>query len=388
MCGGGGVDRDFVLAGDYELEVAGERVLRGGAVFAEGRYGLADGINGVEMPEEPIYRIFSMTKPIVSAVTLMLVEQEDLRLFDPLAAYLPEFADMEVLQGDGARVPSAPITLEHLMTHRAGFSYGFLPDCPVGALYRAAGLRDAKLSLADFVARVATLPLASHPGEVWRYSLATDVLARVLEVVLGRRLPDILAEFVLEPLGLTDTGFMVPKTARGRIMPVFGKSGLDAVTTFDDVPQTLIPADISGEYPCDDPAFYRGAVGLFSTMQDYLKVAQFLQSGKGPGGEVLLSRKMVQMMWTDRIPASQKPLFIGPFVFAGYGFGLAGRVMADMSVAMGLGNIGEYGCAGAAGTYFWIDPLEDVIGVVMTQYMGSKIRIGEELREAVCQALE
>ncbi len=380
-----GVARRHVDAG--ALASVEWKILREGRVFAEGRYGMADPEKGVALPENAIYRIFSMTKPVVSAVALMLVERGDLHLFDPVALYLPEFAEMEVLNPDGTRSPAAPMTIEHLLTHRAGLSYGFLPDCPVGVLYRQAGLRDAKLSLADYVARVAGLPLASQPGQVWRYSIATDVLARVLEVILNRPLPQILDDFVFAPLGLHDTGFMVPPADRARLVPMFGKSNLDEVMQFDTAPQRLIRADVSEEYPCDDPAFYRGAMGLFSTLEDYLKITQFLQSGLAPDGACLLSRKMVQMMWTDRIPACQKPIGIGPFVFAGYGFGLAGRVMSDMSQAMGLTSAGESGWAGAASTFFWIDPQEDVAGVVMAQYLGSKIRIGEEFREALCQAL-
>ena len=362
-------------------------ILRAGDVWTRGRYGLADGINNIPMPERPIYRIFSMTKPVVSAMAMMLVEQGRLRLFDPLAAYLPEFAEMQVLQADGSHAPAGLITIEHLLTHRAGLSYGFLANCPVAPLYRAADLRDTTLSLAEFVARVAEQPLAYEPGTQWRYSVATDVLARVLEVVTGQRLPDLLQEYILGPIGTQDTGFWVDPARTDRIMPMFGRSNLDDIMDFDSAPQILIPADMSKDQPHDNPDFYRGGTGLFSTLADYLLIARFLQTGKTPDGSRLLSEKSVQMMWTDRIPTYQKPLKKDGFTFGGYGWGLAGRVMIDLGQAQFLTETGESGWAGAASTFFWLDPKNDLIGVVMTQYLGSKIPIGEDFQTAVYQAL-
>ncbi len=363
-------------------------ILRGGQAWAAGRYGLADGRTGVAMVEQPIYRIFSMTKPIVAAVAMMLIEQGKMRLFDPLSAYLPEFRNMQVLQADGTMTPAGMITIEHLFTHRAGFSYGFLRNCPVGEMYRQADLRDAAMPLAAFVRKVAGLPLAFQPGTAWRYSVATDVLARVLEVVLGQDLPAILQNYLLGPLGLKDTAFSVPLMEQHRLMAVFGKSNLDESMMFDDLPQTLIPSDMTAEHPHDDPQFWRGGMGLFSTLDDYTKVAQFLHSGMAPDGARLLSKASIDMLWRDRIPTAQKPLMIGPFAMAGYGWGLGGRVMTDLSQAMVLTGMGECGWAGAASTYFWIDPKRNLIGVVLAQYIGSKIPIGEDFLTAVYQALD
>ncbi len=362
-------------------------ILRGGAVWTEGRYGLADGLTSTEMPEIPIYRIFSMTKPVVSAMAMMLVEQGRLRLFDPLAAYLPEFADMQVLQADGSKTPAGLITIEHLLTHRAGFSYGFLADCPVAPLYRAAELRDTRLSLAEFCNRVAAQPLAYQPGTEWRYSVATDVLARVLEVASGQKLPVLLQENILGPLGTQDTGFWVEPAREHRIMPMFGRSNLDDIMAFDAEPQSLQPADMSVDQPHDNPDFYRGGTGLFSTLADYLLIARFLQTGQTQDGSRLLSNKSIEMMWTDRLSPTQKPLKIDAFTFGGYGWGLGGRVMTDPGQAQILTDLGECGWAGAASTFFWLDPKNDLIGVVMTQYLGSKIPIGEDFQTAVYQAL-
>ncbi len=364
-------------------------VVRGGEAWSRGKLGWADAIEGVEMPRKPIYRVFSMTKPVVSAVALMLLEQGKLRLYTPIAAYLPEFGAMNIITEDGIRQPAkAPITVEHLLTHRAGLSYGFLSDCPAGQLYRQTNMNDASVSLADMVTEIASLPLAFEPGSQWRYSVATDVLARVIEVILGRALPEILQDLVFAPLGMTETSYGVPERERNRLMAMFGKSDIDKMLEFDDLPQDLVPSDMSGLYPADKPGFYRGGYGLFSTIDDYSLLTAFLASGLSHDGERLLSRKTVELMWTNRVPDSQMPLRIGPIVLPGYGHGLAGRVLVNPGQAFGLTSIGECGWAGAASTYFWIDRQEDLTGIIMAQYLGSKIPLQDDMRNAVYQALD
>jgi CubicO group peptidase (beta-lactamase class C family) len=341
------------------------------------------------MPSSPIYRVYSMTKPVISAVALMLMEEGKLRLFDPVAKFLPQFGAMEITDNQGnARPAKGPILIEHLLTHRAGFSYGFLGGCPVGRLYRESRINDASLSLAAMVEIIAAMPLAFEPGSQWRYSVATDVLARVIEIALDQPLPEILKERIFDPLDMGETGFSVPESQQHRIMAVFGESDLDYVMDFDDKPQTLIATDLTGQYPSDDPAFWRGGYGLFSTIDDYAKLTNFLAGGETTQGDPLLSRKAMQLMWTNRIPDNQLPLCIGPLVLPGYGYGLAGRVMIDLGGSPGLTSMGEFGWAGAASTYFWIDPEEDLIGITMAQYLGAKIPLGDDMRNAVYQALE
>lgn len=365
------------------------QVLRGGKTWASGRQGMGDALNRTPMPEKPIYRIYSMTKPMISALALMLVEQGKLRLIDPIVAYLPEFAEMSILGKDGKTRPAkGPIIVEHLLTHRAGFSYGFLSDCPVGNLYRQNHIIDAKPSLGEMVKRIADLPLAFEPGTEWRYSVATDVLARLVEVVADKPLPEVLSELLLDPIGMNDTGFMVEESQRYRIMAMFGNGDLDYIMDFDDKPQSLVAADVSMQYPADKPDFYRGGHGLFSTLDDYTRFVPFLATGLAPDGTRLLSRKMVEQMLTNRIPPEQLPLRIGPINIAGYGFGLTGRVMIEPGYVYGLTSLGEHGWAGAASTYFWIDKSEDLIGVVMSQYIGSKLPLGDDIRNAVYQALD
>jgi len=364
-------------------------ISKGGKPWSRGRAGQADAVAGMAMPENPIYRIYSMTKPIVSVAALMLMERMQLRLFDPVAAALPDFAAPTILDPDGTTRPARrPILVENLLTHRAGFSYGFLDNCPVGQRYRGLNLHDARLSLAEAVAAIAAEPIAYEPGTQWRYSAATDVLARLLEVVSGQPIGQLLDELILTPLGMTDTGYSVPEADRNRLMAMFGNDDLDRLFEFEAGPQVLTPADVSAAYPADNPAFSRGGHGLFSTLDDYMKFAQFLMTGRSPSGEQLLSRKMMEMMVINRIPASIMPLMIGPLEMPGYGYGLAGRVMINQGAALGLTSDGEHGWAGAASTYFWVDPAEDVVGVVMSQYLGSKIPIGDDIRVAAYQALD
>lgn len=364
-------------------------VTRGGKEWSRGSLGMADAPNGVAMPDKPLYRVFSMTKPVISSIALMLMEQGKLRLYTPISAYLPEFAEMNVVDDNGGLQPAkTPIIIEHLLTHRAGLSYGFLPECPAAEYYRKSNMADASVPLADVVAEVADLPLAFEPGSRWRYSVATDVLARVLEVIVGQPLPEILKMFVFDPLGMTNTGFKVPEDARHRLMAMFGKSDLDDIFAFDDQPQTLVPSDMSALYPADNPHFHRGGYGLFSTIDDYRLFTTFLATGLSGAGERLLSRKTVDFMWTNRLPEHQMPMRIGPLVFAGYGHGLAGRVMMQPGQAYGLTSTGECGWAGAASTYFWIDKAEDLTGIVMAQYLGSKIPLQDDIRNAVYQALD
>ncbi len=364
-------------------------VLRKGQEWSRGKVGMADAVNGIAMPDKPLYRIYSMTKPIVSIVALMLMEEGKLQLYDPLATYLPEFGDVSIVDSEGMTQPAeGQIVIEHLLTHRAGFSYGFQEDCPVGRMYRKAAIIDASLLFAEMVEKVASIPLAFEPGSRWHYSVATDVLARVIEVVCGKRLPEILDTYIFKPLGMSDTAFMVKEKDHHRIMAAFGESDLDAPMVYDDKPQVLTPADLARQHPTDNPDFYRGGHGLFSTLDDYALFASFLASGVSANNDRMISRKTMEMIARNRIPSNQLPLSIGPILLPGYGYSLVGRVMIDPGEALGLTSHGENGWAGAASTYFWIDQKEDLIGITMAQYLGPKVPLGDLIRNAVYQALD
>jgi CubicO group peptidase (beta-lactamase class C family) len=364
-------------------------VMRDGREWQRGALGMADPHNGVALPEKPIYRIYSMTKPVVSALAMMLVEEGILHLYDPVAKWLPEFARMQIIGEDGALSPAKNLMLiENLMTHTAGLSYGFLQKCPAGAEYRKTNLRKTAGPLKDMIEIVATLPLAFEPGTNWRYSVATDVLARIVEVALGETIQHAVESRILSPLGLDDTGYSVAPAARDRIMPMFGNADLDTLMVYPAGPQKLTPADVSQIYPFDAPDFGRGGYGLFSTIDDYRIIADFLATGRTPSGEPLLGRKTLELMWTNRLPERMLPLRYDDILMPAYGFSLAGRVMIEPGKAWGLTSTGEHGWAGAAATWFMIDPKESLIAVVMTQYLGSKHSLADDMRNAIYSMLD
>lgn len=360
-------------------------------VLSQGEAGWLDEPGGKPLPDDALYRIYSMTKPIVSVLALQLMEQGLIRLGDPVALYLPEFSDAKVLRADGSEQNAkVAMNIEHLLTHRAGLSYDFLPRCDVAIRYQTAQLVErGSRTLEEFVSTVAALPLAFEPGTQWRYSVATDVLARVLEVASGKSLPSLLDEYVFKPCEMVDTAFYVPKEKQVRLASLFGSRQLGQVPTLGSLPQALPPMDVSDSHPVNEPnTFVRGGHGLYSTTMDYQRFLSVLMYGKAPSGEPLLSPLTLDMMWQDRIPDSQQPLAIGDGPMPGYGWNFTGRVMSRPSEAMSLTLPGEGGWSGAASTYFFVHPETGLNGVVMTQYLGSMVPVGDDLRVAFLQALD
>jgi CubicO group peptidase (beta-lactamase class C family) len=363
---------------------------QGGKALSKGRAGLADVNTGAPLPDSPIYRIFSMTKPLVSAVGVMLLDEGKLRLSDAVATHLPKFADVQVMDGQGNVAPAKnTLLVEHLFTHRSGITYQWQPSNPVASLYLEKLKFSDKYSLAEMVDSLAELPLFAEPGTIWHYSYSTDVLGRLISVIEGKPLAQVLQERIFGPLGMADTGYFVPEEKRDRLLPVFG----DAVLT----PGVAKP--VSSEdgklhygaahmiYPHDNMGFERGGLGLFSTLNDYVKAARFLLTGQDASNNRMISRRGVASLWTNRLPEAQMPISIRDLPkYRGYGYGLGGRVMVNPEQAMGYGIKGECGWEGAATTYFWLDPQNDITGVVMTQYLGQKFPICDDIRHAFYQA--
>ncbi|MGB1341378.1 MAG: serine hydrolase domain-containing protein [Pseudomonadales bacterium] len=366
------------------------QVNAGGEVLCQGATGFAAHETKTPLPDKPIYRIYSMTKPIVSVLALMLIEEGKLRLFDFLAQYNPIFSAMKVLEPSGRLVPAErPITVEDLLTHRAGFTYEFITGCHIAPGYDAIALsEDGGISLDDMMQKLASQPLAFQPGSQFRYSVATDVLAHVIEKASGERLSDLLRRSLFDPLDMKETGFHVSPSAESRVMPMYGVENIKDLSPINPPKgQTLSRIDVEAMYPSNNPDFTRGGHGLFSTTADYIKFATFLLSGKTVDGETLLSHTMLKMLQANRIPSDQLPLRIGLGTLPGYGWGLGVRVMMDTGQSMSLTNVGEFGWAGAASTYFWVDPSERMVGVIMTQYLGSILPMSEEMRVAAYQML-
>jgi len=367
------------------------RVEAKGKSLAAGQVGSPSTESTDPIPDGAIYRIYSMTKPIVSVMAMILIEQGKLRLYDMLAQYNPEFQNMRVLLPSGELAPAnRPILVEDLFTHRAGFTYEFIAGCHIAPGYDAMDIAsDGQCSLDEMMSKLATQPLAFQPGSQFRYSVCTDVLAHVCEKASGRTMQSLLQEYLLGPLDMGDTDYYVPAEKQKRLMPMYGISDV-AEMSFLNPPrvQELIASDVEEMYPSTNPAYSRGGHGLFTTTDDYFKFGRMLLDGKSPSGETIISRKMHELMLSNRIPDAQLPLRIGLNALPGYGWGLGVRIMMDPGKALALTGKGEFGWAGAASTYFWVDPNEDMVGVIMTQYLGSILPLADDLRSAAYQMLE
>ncbi len=357
-----------------------------GKVVERGSAGHRDAQSSQVVSDDTLYRLYSMTKPVVSVYCLQLIEQGLLQLDDPVSRWIPAFGSQQVLGTDGSlQACVRPVTIEDLLTHRSGLSYDFLAGCPVAEQYRAARLAaDGSRSLQALSEALASMPLAHQPGNRWYYSYSTDVLASILEKVSDKPLADCLADALFRPLGMSDTAFHVRQENRHRLAQMFGQRELGDVPVAGVSGQPpvnqLRVMDVDASYPISDANFARGGIGLYSTIDDYRRFMTVLMHGQASSGEWILSRPMLDLMWQNRLSASQMPIAIGEKAYPGYGWGLMGRVMADLSVSTRLSSVGEGGWAGAASTYFWVDRVNQFSGIVMTQYLGSEVTLGPDVQ--------
>jgi len=350
---------------------------RGTIVYAE-QVGRMSKETDEALRSDAIFRIYSMTKPIVCTALMTLYEEGRFQLITPLATFIPAFANVKVLQQDKEVAPQRPITIGDLMTHLGGFTYDFLIDSPVGELYRQHELmHNAQRTLQQFVDELARLPLAYHPGTKWHYSVSIDVAAHVIEIIADQPLRHFLRERIFDPLGMVDTDFYVPPEKRHRLAAMYGVGDLGArgmtiLQMFFNWQQGILERiDPQESYPVDQPeTFARGGHGLFSTVQDYMRFALMLLNGGTLDGTRILGRKTLELMHANHIPPALLPWDIAGIAYPGYGFGLGSRVLMDVGLSGMPGTVGEFGWAGAATTYYWVDPAESFAGVFMTQYQG------------------
>jgi CubicO group peptidase (beta-lactamase class C family) len=348
---------------------------------AHGNRGLAD---DTPMQKDDLFRIYSMTKPITAVAIMQLYEQGAFQLSDPIAKFVPELAELEVLQEDGSRVPAAsPITMQQLLTHTAGFSYGFDPTDPVDQLYRQSAGFDMK-DLDAFVAALGKLPLKYQPGTRWHYSVAVDITGLIVERLSGERFDEYLAKHIFEPLGMNDTFFSVPDEKMPRFLPnhAFNPKAGKAVPLGKDSVERFRNATL-----------FSGGGGLVSTAQDYMRFAEMLRAGGQFEGQQLLSPATLKFMTMDHLPAStaasgsgEAPT-LGSNTMRGFGFGLGFGVVTDVADSGLIGSVGDFQWGGAAGTIFWVDPVEDMIGLAMIQLMQSPWPLRADFKVAVNQAI-
>ncbi len=396
-------------------------VARKGYVVYDETYGQADRDPPRPMTDDTIFRIYSMSKPITSVAVLMLYEEGKFFLNDPVAKYLPELADLKVAvstadgggtrttsdgttsgtEGSGdqsreiatrrslpqvgkTREPTRQPTIHDLLTHTAGFTYGVFGTTEVDKMYRDAELLSPGLTLHEFVTRLGRIPLQYDPGTRWHYSVAVDVQGALVEAVSGMKLGDFLQQRIFGPLGMVDTGFTVPPDKEGRFAELYSPAGTpsDPAKAFQ-TPNTsteLVEADDSFDEPYKPGArFQSGGGGLVSTASDYLRFCQMLLNGGELGGVRLLSPKTVALMTTNNLgDIPMRP---------GVGFGLGVAVTLDPGRTGELGSVGEYTWGGAAGTKFWVDPKEKLIGIFMVQSIPHRTRLGDAFKVLTDQAI-
>ena len=357
---------------------------RHGKVVEERTYGKKDIASGAPMTKDTIFRIFSMTKPVTGVAMMILYEEGKWQPSDPISKYIPEFAQLKVFKGvdqGGKNLvedPAHPPTMRELMTHTAGFTYGIFGNSPVDKMYVDQRVWQSQ-SLKDMIDKLAKIPLLYQPGTRWVYSASMDIQGYIVEKLSGQSLPDFMQQRIFGPLGMKDTGFFVPKEKRDRFatMYVEGKTG------------ELVAQGTSGG-PVNDyatqPSMASGGGGMVSTAQDYLRFAQMLLNGGELDGVRILAPATVQLMTSNHLAPSLMTgeFSIGPEVIRpGLGYGYDCAVFSDPLQADEVVGKGTFFWLGAADTWFWVDPTNDLIFVGMTQRL---IGPGEPNVEALSRA--
>jgi CubicO group peptidase (beta-lactamase class C family) len=354
------------------LPCAAALVARAGRVVHLSFLGATEMGGGRPIDESTIYRIYSMTKPVTSVVAMQLLEECRLRLDHELHRYIPEFADVMVWDGGSPeqprlRKPERPILIRDLLVHTSGLTYAFLQQTPVDALYRARGLDYQRWSgdLASFCSALAQAPLVFSPGEKWNYSNATDVLGRVVEVAAGAPLDQVFKSRIFDPLGMTDTGFHVPAAEIDRLMACYWRNPANGQILQID------PQGKGSSYAAP-PNVFSGGGGLVSTIGDYLKFCLMLANGGEHEGVRILSPKTLEYMTLNHLPGNRTISQMGDKTFSetrmeGSGFGLGWAVTTDPVATMQPSSQGTFSWGGMASTFFWVDPVEDLVAIQMTQ---------------------
>ncbi len=356
-------------------------VSRKGKIVHFEQFGWMDKELKLPMTDDTIFRIYSMTKPIVCVALMTLYELGHFHLFDPVERFIPALSDLKVLEWDGTggtrEVDLArPITIRDLLTNTAGFTYDFWENSPVGEMYRQIKLEnDATKTLEAMINELARLPLAYQPGTRWHYSVSIDVVGHLVEVISGQPLDHFLREKIFGPLGMIDTDFCVPPEKQDRLATIYGLPDLFAPDmTFSQHIQAWENGynqriNVSTTNSVWQPGFARGGYGLFSTAWDYMRFAQMLLNGGELDDVRILGRKTTDLMHMNHLPADLLPYELGGWPSMDYGFGLGSRVLMNVAESELPGSVGEFGWSGAAKTYYWVDPQEELIGIMLTQKM-------------------
>jgi CubicO group peptidase (beta-lactamase class C family) len=352
----------------------------GKIVFFEAE-GVRDVATGKPMEKDTVCRFYSMTKPVTTVAAMILWEKGRFQVDDPVSKYLPEFKGVKLYvsgKGDDMKLaaPRREMTVRDLMRHTSGLTYGFA-NTPVDQLYQKKRLLDGDASLEKVVENLAKLPLAYQPGTRFNYSVSTDVLGRLVEVLSRKSLDEFFQEHIFKPLDMKDTGFSVPEKSKGRFAATHGRIKGKLGVTDDPAKSKFLKK----------PAMLSGGGGLVSTARDYARFCQMVLNGGQLDGKRILKEKTVREMTKNQLPAEAMPLTL----FArregvGFGLGFSVRVAADKSDP--ASRVGEYGWGGAASTHFWISPKDDLFVIAIQQFMPFDPILEVKLKPIIYGAIE
>ena len=381
--------RKYVEAG----RLAGTQLLvyRRGQIVHNAVQGLADVERKVAVADDTIFRIYSMTKPITTVAFMMLVEEGRVALDEPVHKYIPEWAGLGVFQAGVAplfltRPPARPMLIIDLLRHTSGLTYGFQQRTNVDAAYRAQKIGEVEKSgtLASMIADLAKIPLEFSPGEAWNYSVATDVVGYLVEKISGMPFEQFLQQRIFDPLGMVDTGFVVPEDKIPRLVDAWAMAPGNGVTLFDRGEASLWATPTG---------FCSGGGGLVSSTADYHRFCSMMLAGGTLDGTRILGRKTIELMTMNHLPGRSDLASLSTSLFsetqnAGVGFGLGFAVNQDPARTMLPGSIGEYYWGGMFSTAFFIDPVEQLTMIFMTQLTpSSSWPIRRELKTLIYSAL-
>lgn len=390
------IDQTYVSTG--KLPGALVQVWRRGELTLNTALGMADRERQVPLAEDSIFRIYSMTKPITSVAIMMLLEECKIALDDPVSKYIPAWENLGVFAGGfmesfQTRAPARPMLVVDLLRHTSGLTYGFQQNSNVDAAYRKHKLGDLAVegTLDDMIAKLATLPLEFSPGEAWNYSVATDVLGYLVGKISGMSFDDFLKQRIFDPLGMVDTAFHVPQEKIGRFCACYAVGTLGSKVISPRGP--MLQDDPQASLYLKKPAFLSGGGSLVSTAADYMRFARMLLNGGELDGVRLLSPKTLALMTANHLPGGvdlprmSRSMF-SEATYEGVGFGLGFATTIAPASTLIPGSAGDFFWGGAASTFFWVDPQEDLIGLFLTQLLpSSAYPVRRQLRTLVYSAI-
>ena len=348
-------------------------IARGGRLVHFEKFGMQDITAAKPVDFDTIFRLYSMTKPITSVAVMMLYEEGNFQLTTPISEFVPDFNDMKVYTGDGSAIVDAEreVTIKHLLTHTAGLIYESDRDNhPIDQRYEDADLYGG--DLANMIQKLGDMPLIHHPGDAWKYGMSTDVLGYLVEIVSGMPFATFLRTRIFEPLGMHDTGFSVRVENANRYSKIYDYVKGSGLKQIEKIHAATGPLSF----------FHSGGGGLQSTAADYLRFCQMVLNGGELNGIRLLGRKTVELITMDHISHDWKPN-----ERTGSGFGLGFAVVTDVADTSSLGSVGTCSWGGMASTTFWIDPMEELIAILMTQLVNADCPFHAQFRTLTYQAL-